>query len=113
MSLTGNTGHDHLLSLPPGGVSPSLALPCQPGELSILQTQRGLSLALRGVQTVLSSPQPVAIFLSALPDVIHASDLVLHAAIHQDVVRDVAHHTLLFSDRVCWVILPTLFLAHC
>ena len=57
---------------------------------------------LRGVQTVLSSPQPVTIFLSALPDVIHASDHGDFAVIHQDVlhvVRDGAHHDPCFQTE--------------
>ena len=44
------------------------ALPA--GSSQFLLTQRGLSPAVRGVQTVPSSLQPVAIFLSASPVVL-------------------------------------------
>ena len=84
---------------------PGSALPA--GSSQFLQTQRGLLHAVvRGVQTVLSSLQPVAIFLSASSDVTTLPVIGLLAAIPQDVDRGVADHDLLFSDRVSWACCP-------
>ena len=66
-------------------MSPALALLCQPGELSFLQTQRGLSLRPRARLSVCADFSVAIFFLTRV---------------------------VIYAARVRWVLLPALFARH-